>query len=134
MTGATSRGQWTTCRSGPTPIASSSSENAAEYTQEVIQAFRATHPAGGAHYDVPASDSAAFVSTIEEPPDGEGAAHEQMVAAFEAYVTARQGADDACAGSVGTSRACMTAVQESGVSGRLPSTGRTSCRGCRSAR
>ena len=100
----------------PTPSASSSSDKATEYTQEIVQAFRATHPAGGAHYDVPTSDWVAFVSTIEDlsPPGGEEMAHEQMVAAFEAYVAARQDADDACAGGAGTSRACMIAVQESG--------------------
>ena len=99
-----------------TPIASPSSEKAREYTQEIVRAFRATHPAGGAHYDVPTSDWVAFVSTVEDlsPPDGEETDHEQMVAAFEAYVAARQDADDACAGGAGTSRACMTAVQKSG--------------------
>ncbi len=83
-----------------------------EYADWVVDAFRATHPDGGAHSEVSSPDWAAFVSTIEglTPPEGEELDHERMVAGFEAYVEAREEADDVCAASPGPGGPCFTAV------------------------
>jgi hypothetical protein len=97
-----------------TSSAAASSASADDYRAEVEQAFRAAYP------DTPryegdfgeASDWSAFVSVITDlqPPSGVKSAHEQMVAAFQAYVEADKDAEAVCVRTPGPGGPCFTAV------------------------
>jgi hypothetical protein len=85
-----------------------------QYADEIIEAFRSTYPAGGNDPEDVAqtADWTAFVTTIEgvEPPKGEDLAHDRMVAGFQAYVDAREEADDVCRETPGPTGPCFKAV------------------------
>jgi hypothetical protein len=84
----------------PEASASTTAVDPAEYADAVIDAFNATYPATGTDADAPAADWAAFATVIADltPPAGEELDHERMVTAFEAYVDAREQAEEVCDG------------------------------------
>lgn len=87
-----------------------------EYAQQVVEAFRSTYPAGGDDLEDPAqtADWSAFVATLEDlqPPDGEEADHNRMVAGFQAYVDAREDAAKNCGGKgIDGTAACLPFVR-----------------------
>ncbi|MGY1702747.1 hypothetical protein [Geodermatophilus sp. SYSU D00766] len=96
--------------------AASTTVDTDQYSDQVIDAFDATYPTEGTDTEAPPSDWAAFVDTIRDlqPPEGEETAHRQMVSAFDAYVDAREEAEDTCDESPGPGGPCFRSVSAAG--------------------
>jgi hypothetical protein len=95
---------------------SSTAVDPQKYGDSVVRAFRSTYPDAPRFEGDrgPASDWSAFVSVVRDlpVPDDLKVTHEQMLAAFEAYVAADQKAETVCEATPGPGGPCFTAVSD----------------------